>query len=79
MTIEYSWLGPNWNKETIRGQIHASNIVIRYNVLKEWVPKRSAQRGMHCRHWHVGRRPGRFRRQSDLWQCNLEDGQRLGQ
>jgi hypothetical protein len=34
ITIEYSWLGPNWNKETIRGQIRASNIVIRHNVLK---------------------------------------------
>jgi hypothetical protein len=34
ITIEYSWLGPNWNKETIRGQIRASNIIIRYNVLK---------------------------------------------
>jgi hypothetical protein len=34
ITIEYSWIGPNWNKETIRGQIRASNIIIRHNVLK---------------------------------------------
>lgn len=35
VTIEYSWLGPNWNKETIRGQIRASNIVIRFNIMKD--------------------------------------------
>lgn len=35
VTIEYSWLGPNWSKETVRGQGHASAITIRYNVLKD--------------------------------------------
>lgn len=35
ITIEYSWLGPNWNKETIRGQIRASNIIIRHNIMKD--------------------------------------------
>lgn len=35
ITIEYSWLGPNWNKETIRGQVRASNLIIRHNVLKD--------------------------------------------
>jgi hypothetical protein len=34
-TIEYSVLGPNWNKETIRGQGRASNIVIRHNLFKD--------------------------------------------
>jgi hypothetical protein len=35
ITIEYSWLGPNWSKETIRGQTHASRIIIRHNVFKD--------------------------------------------
>lgn len=35
ITIEYSKLGPNWNKETVRGQIHASGIVIRHNLFKD--------------------------------------------
>jgi hypothetical protein len=35
VTIEESWLGPNWSKETIRGQIHASDIVIRHNVFHD--------------------------------------------
>lgn len=35
ITIEYSKLGPNWNKETIRGQIRASNIIIRHNIMKD--------------------------------------------
>jgi hypothetical protein len=35
IVIEYSWLGPNWNKETVRGQIRASNIIIRYNIFKD--------------------------------------------
>lgn len=35
ITIEHSWLGPNWSKETIRGQGHASRITIRHNVLKD--------------------------------------------
>jgi hypothetical protein len=35
VTIEYSWLGPNWNKETIRGQVRASNITIRHNIMKD--------------------------------------------
>ena len=33
--IEYSKLGPNWNKETIRGQIRASDIIIRHNIMKD--------------------------------------------
>jgi len=35
VTIESSWLGPNWSKETIRGQIHASNITVRHNIMKD--------------------------------------------
>lgn len=35
ITIEYTWMGPGWNKETIRGQIRASNLTIRYNVMKD--------------------------------------------
>ncbi|MEZ4219427.1 MAG: hypothetical protein R3B13_00770 [Polyangiaceae bacterium] len=35
VTIEHSWLGPNWSKETIRGQGHAARIVIRHNVFKD--------------------------------------------
>lgn len=35
VTIERSWLGPSWSKETIRGQGHASKIVIRHNVMKD--------------------------------------------
>jgi hypothetical protein len=45
VTIEYSWLGPNWNKETIRGQIRASNIVIRHNVLKNGCQNGPLQEG----------------------------------
>ena len=35
ITIEYSKLGPSWNKETIRGQIRASDIIIRHNIMKD--------------------------------------------
>jgi hypothetical protein len=35
VVIERSWLGPNWSKETIRGQGRASNITIQYNVMKD--------------------------------------------
>jgi hypothetical protein len=35
VTIEYSWLGPNWSKETIRGQGRSARITIRFNVLKD--------------------------------------------
>ena len=35
ITIEYCRLGPNWQKETIRGQIHASNITIRHNIFRD--------------------------------------------
>ena len=35
VTIEYSRLGPSWNKETIRGQIRAANIIIRHNYMKD--------------------------------------------
>lgn len=33
--IEHSHLGPNWSKETVRGQGHAARIVIRHNVFKD--------------------------------------------
>jgi hypothetical protein len=33
ITWEYSWLGLNWSKEIIRGQIQGSNVTIRHNVL----------------------------------------------
>lgn len=32
---EYSWLGLNWSKEIIRGQIRASNVTIRHNIFKD--------------------------------------------
>jgi hypothetical protein len=35
VTIEWSWLGPNWSKETIRGQGHAARITIRFNIMKD--------------------------------------------
>ena len=35
IVIEYSHMGPGWQKETIRGQIRASNITIRYNVMRD--------------------------------------------
>ncbi len=35
ITVERSRLGPNWSKETIRGQNHASRIVVRWNVFKD--------------------------------------------
>gem|GEM_PF-1287290 len=34
-TLEYSWLGPNWSKETIRGSSKVANITIRHNVMKD--------------------------------------------
>ncbi|MCC6162087.1 MAG: hypothetical protein IT182_01930 [Acidobacteria bacterium] len=45
IVIEYSWIGPNWNKETIRGQVRASDIVIRYNVLKNGCQNGPAREG----------------------------------
>ncbi|MGE0764050.1 MAG: hypothetical protein AB7N80_12285 [Bdellovibrionales bacterium] len=33
--IEYNWIGPGWAKEAIRGQIKASNFIIRNNVFKD--------------------------------------------
>jgi hypothetical protein len=35
IVIEYSHMGPGWQKETIRGQVRASNITIRHNVLRD--------------------------------------------
>jgi hypothetical protein len=35
ITIEYCKIGPSWQKEAIRGQIHASNIMIRHNILRD--------------------------------------------
>jgi len=32
MLIEYNHIGPTWNKEVIRGQNTAKNIIIRYNI-----------------------------------------------
>lgn len=33
--IEYNWIGPAFGKEAIRGQVRASNLVIRFNVFKD--------------------------------------------
>jgi hypothetical protein len=35
ITWELSWLGLNWSKEILRGQIQASNVTIRHNVLQD--------------------------------------------
>lgn len=32
---EYNWLGLNWSKEIVRGQIRATNVTFRYNILKD--------------------------------------------
>lgn len=32
---EHSWLGLSWSKEIIRGQVRASNVTIRYNIMKD--------------------------------------------
>jgi hypothetical protein len=33
--IEYTHMGPGWQKETVRGQVRASNITIRHNVMRD--------------------------------------------
>ncbi len=33
--VEYSWLGPSWSKETIRGQYRALNVTVRNNITKD--------------------------------------------
>jgi hypothetical protein len=35
ITREQSWLGLNWSKEILRGQIRASNVTIRHNIFKD--------------------------------------------
>jgi hypothetical protein len=33
--IEYNYIGPSWQKEIIRGQIRATNVTIKYNVMRD--------------------------------------------
>jgi hypothetical protein len=35
VTWEYSWLGLNWSKEILRGQIRTSNVTVRNNIFKD--------------------------------------------
>jgi hypothetical protein len=35
LLVEYTYFGPGWGKEAIRGQVAASDIVIRHNIFKD--------------------------------------------